>query len=95
MHRATTLSSTEQLDRNLDVTDSSRMPPLHKLSVSSFPLCGSKSSVDLHLTLSTETPSASTECARLSRSVSNTSDPEPGGKRSRSASPLLMEAGKR
>ncbi|VDO51105.1 unnamed protein product [Haemonchus placei] len=93
MHRSTTLSSTEQLDRNLDVNDpGTRMPPLHKLSVSSYPLCGSKSSVDLHMTLAAEPSSTSNiDCPRLSRSISNASDPEPEGKRSRSASPLLMD----
>ncbi|XGW07657.1 hypothetical protein V3C99_010649 [Haemonchus contortus] len=97
MHRSTTLSSTEQLDRNLDVNDpGTRMPPLHKLSVSSYPLCGSKSSVDLHMTLAAEPSSTSNiDCPRLSRSISNASDPEPEGKRSRSASPLLMDNSKR
>ncbi|VDM76084.1 unnamed protein product [Strongylus vulgaris] len=59
MHRAATVSSTEQLDRNLDRNDSpSRLPPMHKLSIASYPLCGSKSSVDLHLTLGAETTSS-------------------------------------
>ncbi|KAK6024323.1 hypothetical protein OSTOST_09871 [Ostertagia ostertagi] len=95
MHRATTLSSTEQLDRNPDLSDSpSRMAPLHKLSVASYPLSSSKSSVDLHLTLTAE-PSTPSECPRFSRSVSNSSDRDAEGKRSRSASPLLMDNSKR
>ncbi|PIO76841.1 hypothetical protein TELCIR_01086 [Teladorsagia circumcincta] len=95
MHRATTLSSTEQLDRNPDVSDSpSRMGPLHKLSVASYPLSSSKSSVDLHLTLAAE-PSTPSECPRFSRSISNSSDRDAEGKRSRSASPLLIDNSKR
>ncbi|VDL71375.1 unnamed protein product [Nippostrongylus brasiliensis] len=59
MHRAATVSSTEQLDRNPDGIDSpTRMPPLHKLSVASYPLCGSKSSVDLHMALANEASSS-------------------------------------
>ncbi|KAK6037499.1 hypothetical protein COOONC_24995 [Cooperia oncophora] len=98
MHRATTLSSTEQLDRNHDLSDSpTRTAPLHKLSVASYhPLSTSKSSVDLHMTLAAETASTcSAECPPLIRSTSNSSDREAEGKRSRSPSPLLLDVSKR
>ncbi|KAK6736330.1 hypothetical protein RB195_019170 [Necator americanus] len=92
MHRAATVCSTEQLDRNPDRVDSpNRLPPIHKLSVASYPLCSSKSSVDLHMTLGTEGSSASTEHHPFPRSRSNSSDPELDGKSSRSPSPRRKE----
>ncbi|RCN46375.1 hypothetical protein ANCCAN_07553 [Ancylostoma caninum] len=93
MHRTATVSSTEQLDRNPDRNDSpSRLPPIHKLSVASYPLCSSKSSVDLHLTLGAET---SSERPVLTRSRSNSSEPELDGKSSRSPSPRRKETMRR
>ncbi|WKX94426.1 hypothetical protein Q1695_011581 [Nippostrongylus brasiliensis] len=92
MHRAATVSSTEQLDRNPDGIDSpTRMPPLHKLSVASYPLCGSKSSVDLHMALANEASSISGNGGRISRSRSNSSEPECDTKTSRSPSPVRRD----
>lgn len=88
MHRNASVCSTEQLDRNLDGIDSpTRLPPLHKLSVASYPLASSKSSVDLHIALGAETSSVCGDGTRLYRSQSNSSDPEGCDKRSRSPSP--------
>ncbi|CAJ0606452.1 unnamed protein product [Cylicocyclus nassatus] len=96
MHRAATVSSTEQLDRNPERIESpSRLPPMHKLSIASYPLCGSKSSVDLHLNLGAE-PSSTSAVERpfLTRSLSNSSEPEADGKLSRSPSPRRKETAK-
>ncbi|KAJ1372425.1 hypothetical protein KIN20_034589 [Parelaphostrongylus tenuis] len=87
VRRAATVSSTEQLDRNLDFIASPNLPFFHKLSVSSCPLSNSKSSVDLHMTLPPESYPVPTECPRMLRSRSNSSEAATNGKSSRTSSP--------